>query len=188
MIWLLIGLALWTGLHLFTTVFRPTRGRIVARIGEGAWKGIVALGLVLSIWSMARGYGATSAGTLWIAPEWLRHLAVAAMLPVFILYMGTIPGSALAARVRHPQLTAFKLWAVLHLVANGDVRSLVLFGGLLAWAVAQLVLLNRRDGKPPLPRPAASSLRAWAFVPAGFVIWAVLLWAHPWLFGVHPLG
>ena len=188
MILLVLGLILWTDLHLLTTIGRPLRERAVARIGEGPWKGLIALGLVLSIWLMARGYGAASVEALWVAPDWLRGTVVVLMLPTFVLYAGTMPGSALAARVRHPQLTAFKAWAVLHLIANGDVRSLVLFGGLLAWAVVQVILLNRRDGKPPLPAPAASAARAWAFVPLGAAVWAVLLWIHPWLFGVNPLG
>jgi len=184
---LLLGAALFSGLHFFTTLLRPLRERAVARIGAGTWKVLIAMGLVLSIWLMVRGYGTASAAVLWVAPGWMRPAVVIAMLPVLILYMGTHPGSAIGARVRHPQLTAFKLWAILHLIVNGDVRSVILFGGLLAWAVVQVIVLNRRDGKPPLPQPNGSALKAWAAVPVGVVLWAVLIWVHTWL-GVSPLG
>ena len=188
MIVLLSGLALYTGLHLFTTALRPVRQGIVGRIGEVPWKILCAIGLVASVWLMVRGYGSASAEALWIAPHWMRAAVVVLMLPVLILYMGSYPGSAIRSRVHHPQLTGFKIWALLHLIVNGEIRAVVLFGGLLAWGIVEVILLNRRDGRPPLPAPADNALRAWASVPIGFVTWIGLLWLHPWLFGVDPLS
>jgi len=188
MILLVLGLALFAGLHMVTTIWRPVRERAIARIGAVPWKILIAVGLIVSVWLMVRGFGRTSAEVLWIAPDWARGVVVLGMLPVLILYMGSFPGSALRARVRHPQLLGFKLWAVLHLIANGEFRTVVLFGGLLAWAVVQLILLNRRDGTPPLPRQDASALKAWAAMPIGIVVWIVLLLSHEWLFGVSPLA
>lgn len=188
MVLLLLGLALFAGLHLFKTPLRPARAAIVARIGEGAWKGLVAVGLVLSIFLMARGYASASAAVLWVAPTWFNAVVILGMMAAFVLFFGSYPGSALRARLRHPQLTGVKIWAVLHLLANGDVRSLVLFGGLLAWAVAEVILINRRDGKPPLPPASGSAAKAWAAVPIGLLVWALVLVAHPVLFGVSPLG
>ena len=185
---LLLGLVLFTVAHFGTTIAAPLRDPVVARIGEGPWKGIVALVLIGSVWLMVQGYRAAPVDALWVAPTWMRHAVVALMVPTFILYMGSYPGSALRARIRHPQLTGFKLWAVLHLVANGELRAVVLFGGLRGWAVLQMILLNRRDGKPPLPAAHSSVLRAWAAIPIGIVAWVVLLLVHPWLFGVNPLG
>ena len=188
MIVLLLGLALYAGLHLFTTALRPARQAIVARIGEIPWKAVSAIGLIASVWLMVRGYGEASAAALWTAPGWTRPLVVALMLPTFILYLGTHPGSAIGARIRHPQLTAFMLWSGMHLLVNGEIRATVLFGGLLSWAVVQLILLDRRDGKPPLPQPTASPLKAWAAIPLGIALWVGLLLAHEWLFGVSPLA
>lgn len=188
MILLLLGLASFAGLHLFTTVFDSLRDDVVARIGERPWKLIIAVGLVLSVWLMVRGYGDAPASMLWSAPGWARTGVVFAMLPVLILYMGSFPGSAIRAHVRHPQLTGFALWAGLHLLVNGEIRATVLFGGLLLWAVVQIVLLNRRDGVPPLPAAHDSALRAWMAAPVGVVVWALLLWGHEWLFGVSPLA
>jgi len=188
MILLLAGLALFAGLHLFTTVLRPLRMRAVVRVGEGVWKGLIAVGLVVSIFLMVRGYGAAPAAALWSPPATARGIVVVAMLPVLILYMGSYPGSALRARLRHPQLAGFALWAVLHAGVNGSVRAVVLFGGLALWAVVQAMLLNRRDAGAPLPPAHPSMVRAWLAVPLGGAVWAVLLWLHPWLFGVDPLG
>lgn len=188
MILLLLGLAVFAGLHMFTTVLRPVRDGAVARIGEGPWKIAIAVGLVVSIWLMARGYGGAASAALWLAPDWMRAVVSFAMLPVLILYMGSFPGSALRSRIRHPQLTGFKIWALLHLIVNGEIRATVLFGGLLIWAVVQLIVLNRRDGKPPLPVAHESVLRAWMAVPLGVFAWVVLIWAHPLLFGVSPFG
>ena len=188
MILMLLGLGLYAGLHLATTALRPVRDTIVGRIGEISWKAVSAIGLIASIFLMVQGYGDAPAEALWTAPAWTRPLVVFLMLPTFILYIGTHPGSAIGARIRHPQLTAFKLWAGLHLLVNGEIRAIVLFGGLLAWAVVQLILLNRRDGKPPLPQPSPSPFKAWAAIPIGLALWVILLVAHPWLFGVSPLG
>jgi len=188
MILLILGVALFAGLHLFTTLWRPVREGGIARIGAGPWKGLIAVGLIASIWLIGRGYGEASAAILWNAPDWLRYVIVIGMLPAFILFFGSFSGSALRTRIRHPQLTGVKLWAALHLLANGDVRSLVLFGGLLAWAVVEVILLNRRDGKPPLPAPDASAMKAWTAVPVGVVVWGLLLVAHPVLFGVSPFA
>ena len=80
------------------------------------------------------------------------------------------------------------LWAGMHLLVNGEVRATVLFGGLLLWAIVQSILLNRRDGKPPLPQPGASFLKAWAAIPVGIALWVGLLLSHQWLFGVSPFA
>lgn len=188
MIVLLSGLALYTGLHLFTTALRPVRQGIVGRIGEVPWKILSAIGLVASVWLMVRGYGEASAQAVWTAPGWARNLVVVLMVPTFILYTGSYPGSAIRTRVRHPQLTGFMLWAGMHLLVNGEVRATVLFGGLLLWAIVQSILLNRRDGKPPLPQPGASFLKAWAAIPVGIALWVGLLLSHQWLFGVSPFA
>ncbi len=188
MILLLLGLALFVIAHLGTTIAAPLRGRVTAQIGEVAWKAIAALILIGSVWLMVQGYRDAPTDALWVAPAWMRHVVVALMLPTLVLYAGSYPGSAMRAWVRHPQLIGFKLWAVLHLVANGEIRAVVLFGGLLAWSVLELILLNRRDGKPPLPAPHTLILRAWAAIPIGIIAWVALLLAHPWLFGVNPLS
>lgn len=187
MIWLLLGLALWWGAHLVKPLAPALRARAVARIGEGPWRGCALVALIVSIWLMSVGYGAAAAPPWWVLPNWGKHLIAALMLPALMLVVGSYPGSLARSVVRHPQLTGFKLWAALHLIANGDLRSTVLFGGLLAWAVVTVVALNRRDGRPPLPEPSPSPVRRWGFAVVGMVAWAALIALHPWLFGVSPI-
>ncbi len=185
---LLLGLLIFILAHLGTTIGAPVRRRITASTGEVIWKIVIALILIGSVWLMIQGYRESPVDTLWAAPDWMRYAVVALMLPTLILYMGSYPGSALRARMRHPQLTGFALWAFLHLIMNGELRAVVLFGGLLVWVVVQIALLNRRDSAKPMPAAHPSPLRAWAAIPIGIVVWVALLLAHPWLFGVSPLA
>ncbi len=148
----------------------------------------VAVVLIFSVWLMIRGYPGADASVLWQVPQEVRMTGIVLLIPAFILYAGSYPGSALRAQVRHPQLTGFKLWAALHLIMNGDVRSVVLFGGLLAWAAVQVVVLNRASGKSLLPVASENALIAWAAVPAGLLAWFLLFLGHQWLIGVSPLG
>jgi uncharacterized membrane protein len=149
---------------------------------------VVALVLIFSVWLMIQGYGAASAEVLWVVPNVVRLIAIILMVAAFIIYAGSYPGSAIMSRIRHPQLTGFKLWALIHLIVNGDVRSVILFGGLLVWAIVQVIILNRASGKPPLSAPADSALKAWMSIPIGLTAWVVLFLGHAWLFGVSPLG
>lgn len=185
---LILGVVLFAAVHLVKPMAPGLRARLTAKLGEGGWRIAVVVLLLLSIWLMARGYGMAGAEPLWSAPLWMRHLTVLLMLPVFWLFFATHPGSWLKSKMRHPQLTGFKLWAVLHLIVNGDAASVVLFGGLLAWAVVAMILINKRDGKPPLPAPAESPLKAFLFLPVGLIVWGFVLWAHGAWFGVPPLG
>ena len=186
---LIFGVALFAAVHFAKTIFSGARAGLAASIGDGPVKGIVALVLIASIYLMSLGYGDSDATSLWVLPVWAHHSIALLMLPAFVLFFGTAPGSKLRSVMRHPQLTGFKVWAVLHLLANGDVRSVILFGGLLVWAVVQLILINKRDGKPPLPAASANPLIAWSGVIVGTVVWVLFLfWAHTWLFGVAPIG
>ena len=151
-------------------------------------KVLVAVMLVLSIWMMGRGYSEASADVLWTVPQAVRMVAIFLMAAAFILFFSTHPGAALSARMRHPQLTGFKLWAILHTLVNGDVRSVVLFGGLLIWAILSVIIINKQTGKPPLPAESDNSLKAWMAVPLGLAVWVAVFAGHEWLFGVSPIG
>lgn len=185
---LLIGVLLFAVAHLGKTAFSGPRNALAASIGETPVKILAAVLLILSVFLIARGWGAAEYSVLWELPSWAKHIVVVLMLPALILFLGSFPGSKMRSLIRHPQLTGFKLWALLHLLINGDTRSLVLFGGLLAWGVVQLILLNKRDGKGPLPAASDTLLKAWAAVPLGIVAWVALIGLHARLFGVSPLG
>lgn len=173
MIWLAIGLLLWSGAHLFKRIAPDAR----ARLGN-AGRPLLALLLLASLVLMTLGYQQTSTA-VW----WGRQTAWVGVNNVLV-YLGFyfIAGSQLGARVagviRHPQLTAVKLWAVAHLLVNGDSASLLLFGGLLLWAVLEVVIINKQDGKPQLSKPQPSLLREFAAIAITLLIYGVAAYLH----------
>lgn len=178
---LLLGLALWVGAHLFKRVAPEQR----AALGDKG-KGIVAVLLLLSLVLIVIGYRNTMQIDLWYPPFWLTHLNNVLMLAAFYSFgIGASKGRH-AQKIRHPQLTAVKIWAVAHLIANGDVASLLLFGTMLGWAVAEVVLINKAEGawqKPTEIRPNGDIKNA--IIAA--VLYAVVAGIHVWL-GVYPFG
>jgi uncharacterized membrane protein len=188
---LILGLVLFLGTHAFT-MFRGPRAELIGRLGENRYKGIYTilslLGFVLMIWGFGR-YRADGMIPVWDPPVWTRHLAVLLTLFAFISLaaMGPKP-SHIQAAVKHPMLLAVKIWATAHLLANGDLGSILLFGGFLAWAVAARISLKRRSDEPArkLPKPAPSGWRRdITAVVAGIVVWFVFArFLHPLLIGV----
>ena len=181
MILLASGVLLWSGAHLFKRIAPDAR----AKLGS-AGRPLVALLLLTSVVLMTLGYQQAST-TAW----WGRQAAWVGVNNVLV-YLGFyfIAGSQVGARVvgviRHPQLTAVKLWAVAHLIVNGDSASLLLFGGLLVWAVLEVVIINHQDGKPPLKKPQPSLLREFAAIAITLLIYGVTAYVHGWLgYPVH---
>ncbi len=181
---LIAGVVLFTLAHLAHRIMPG----IFGLFPELVRKVVVAAMLLLSVWMMARGYGEALADILWTVPHAIRIIVIGLMAVALILFFSTYPGAALAARMRHPQLTGFKLWAILHLIVNGDVRSLVLFGGLLIWAVLSVIMINKQTGKPALPTVSENKFVAWASIPLGLVAWVALMLGHSWFFGVSPFA
>jgi uncharacterized membrane protein len=186
MVLLILGLALWWAAHLPKAVAPGWRAALNEKYGEMPMKGAFSLALVLSVVLMTLGYQQAAFVNVWFPPAFLTHLNNLLMiLAIGIFIAGSIP-SGVRSKIRHPQLTGFKLWAVSHLLVNGDLASIILFGGLLAWAVVELVLINKRDGKGPLPGPG--SLKGWAIHGAATLgLYLVVGLAHNWL-GVWPFG
>jgi uncharacterized membrane protein len=148
------GILLFVGGHAFVTM-RKVRAGVIARWGEGPYKIafslIAALGIVLMAYGFAR-YRATGWIDVWYPPAWTRHVAVALMLPaVILLFAAYLPGR-IKATLKHPMLAAVKLWAVAHLIANGDLGSIILFGSLLAWAVFDRIMVKQREAAGELAR------------------------------------
>ena len=161
----------------------------MARLGQTRWQGIAGLvgliGFILIIW----GYGLarTAPINLYSPPLWTRHLSLLIMLPVFPLLLATYLPGRIQAAVVHPMLTAVIIWALAHLIANGNLADLLLFGGFLAWALTDRISLLTRPAPAVqgAPRSKANDLIA---LGAGLALYVVfLLWAHQWLFGVSPL-
>jgi uncharacterized membrane protein len=182
MILLILGMALWWAAHLFKRLAPARR----AAMGDPG-KGVVAVGVLASVVLMYFGYGAAkeTAEVWWGRSPALVGINNLLMVLAVYLYAASGTRAALARRMRHPQLTAVKTWAVAHLLVNGDLPSFILFGGLLAWAVVSVILINRAqpDWTPPEARTGAE-VKA---VVGTVVVLAVLMLVHDWL-GHQPWG
>lgn len=147
---LVTGILLWWATHLFKRVSPNQRAALRARLGDGPDRGLIALLILLSVVFMVLGYRSMDFIHVWAPPSFFVHINNTLML--FALYF-TSPGpkkGALFYRMRHPMLIGFKIWAAAHLLVNGDLASLILFGGLLAWAVVEVIVINKTeaDWKP----------------------------------------
>jgi uncharacterized membrane protein len=178
---IVLGLALWWAAHLFKRLAPGPR----ARLGD-AGKGLVAVGVVASIVLMVIGYRGVEHIDLWYPPAFLIHVNNLLMLFAVYLYAASGMRTRITRVIRHPQLTAVKTWAVAHLLVNGDLASVILFGGLLAWAVVEVILINRAEPRGALPEPAPIGKEIGAIVGA-VVVTGAIGWVHNWL-GVWPFG
>jgi uncharacterized membrane protein len=186
---LILGLILFLGAHSVSIAAPAWRDATVARIGDGPWKGLYALISLAGFALVIVGYGLARQQplVLYTPPAALRHVALLLMLPVFVLaFAAYLPGRIKSA-AKHPLLVATKLWALAHLLANGTAADVLLFGGFLAWAVAERVSLKRRPARPVPAAPARPFNDAIA-VGAGLAVYAAfVLGLHQWLFSVAPL-
>lgn len=184
--WLVLGVLLFAGLHLVPAAAVEPRRRLIERLGEPAYKGAFALGVISAVVLMVVGWRSASPAFVYAAPAWGRTVSIPLMLVALLLFAASGMPTNLKRLIRHPQLTAVATWAATHLLSNGDTRSLVLFGGLGAWAILEMTLLNRRDGA--WQRPEALPLSA-ELKPAigGLLAFALLYLVHPYIAGVPVL-
>jgi uncharacterized membrane protein len=182
---LVLGVILWSFTHFLPTAFNGTRNKMVAWMGEMPYKGLFSAVIVGSIVLMVFGWKSTVPQPLYHLGPWGHRIAGPIVFAGFLFFAAAQAPSNLRRLVRNPQLTGVCLWAIGHLVANGDSRSLVLFGGLLAWSTAQIVFSNRRDGawERPAAIPASNDAR---LVVGTVVVYAIVVLVHPWLFNVRP--
>ncbi len=187
---LLAGLVLFFAVHSVSIVNPSWRDRVAAAIGEWPWKGIYSLvaivGLVLIVW----GYGLARQHPtiLYIPPLWLRHVSLLLMLFVFPLLFATYLPGRIKAATKHPMLAATKIWAFAHLLANGTLADVLLFGSFLVWAVADRISMKHREQGWVPQAPAAKANDALAIALGLALYVAFVLWLHTWLIGVSPVA
>ena len=189
---LILGLLLFLGVHSVRVFAEGWRGGVRARLGEGAYKGLYTLasvaGLVLIVW----GYGVARQQpvALWLPPVWTRHLAALMLVPAFILLVAAyVPGNSIKAKVHHPMVLGVKVWALAHLLANGTLADVLLFGGFLVWAVLCFRAARQRDRAGRISYPAGRTGPTLVAVGVGVAAWAgFAFWAHAVLIGVRPFG
>jgi uncharacterized membrane protein len=188
---MILGLVLFFAPHIFTTK-RKARAQVIERLGEGTYKILYALvslaGLALIVWGFGH-YRATGWIDVWYPPKPLKHITVALMLPAVILVVASYLRGRIYATLKHPMLAGVKLWAAGHLLANGDLGSIILFGSFLGWAVYDRISLKYRSdgGGPPIPVGGVSNdLIA---IGVGLVAYLALAFAfHPVVIGVPVMG
>ena len=188
---MILGLALFLGVHLLTTQ-RDLRARFVVSLGEGGYKGVYSLvsfaGLALIVWGFAT-YRSAGMIEIWFPPRAFKHITEALMLPAVILVVASYIRGGIYTALKHPMLAGIKLWAAAHLIANGDLGSIILFGSFLAWAVFDRISLKHRadPGAPPIPVGGRSNdliavaVGVVAYLALGFVF-------HPVVIGVPVFG
>jgi uncharacterized membrane protein len=191
MTFLIIGLAIFLGIHSVAIAVPGWRDARLARLGEPAWKGIYSVISFIGLGLIIYGYGIArqSPVMVYMPPHWLQHVALLLLVPVFpLLFAAYLPGR-ISTAAKHPMLLAVKIWATAHLLANGSLHDVLLFGSFLTWAVADRIAVKRRVVARQIRRAPASRLNDLIAVIGGLIVYGVFLaWAHRWLIGVSPLA
>ena len=189
---LIFGLALFLGVHSTRIVADGWRTAMIGRIGEMPWKGVYALlsivGFVLIVWGF--GLARQQPVQLWLPPRGMRHLAALLTLFSFVLLAATyVPRNAIKARLHHPMVLAVKVWALAHLLANGNLAHMILFGTFLVWAALSFRAARARDRVAGTVYAPGNTTGTVITVLVGTLGWALFaFWAHGALMGVRPIG
>ncbi|MEO1543207.1 MAG: NnrU family protein [Pseudomonadota bacterium] len=191
MLLLCIGLLLFIAFHLLPTNV-SLRSGLVGKFGETGVKGIVVVGSLIGFLLIIYGYGKMQGSgknpVLWDPPTWMAHISLLLMVFSMIALAATYIPSRIRTALKHPMLLAVKIWALAHLLANGDVASLLLFGSFLAWAVYDRISLKKRGNLGPGPANA-SVINDVAVIAVGLGLYlGMVFWGHGYLIGVGVIG
>ncbi len=189
---LLLGLVLFLGVHSTRIVADQWRSQQIARMGGGTWKGAYSLlsllGFGLIVWGV--GLARQDPTVLWIPPRGMRHLAGLLTALAFVLLTAAyVPGNSIKAKLHHPMILGVKTWALAHLLANGTLADVVLFGSFLAWAVVDFAASRRRDRRNGVSYPAGAMGPTLLTLAIGMAAWAAFaFWLHAILIGRQPFA
>ena len=182
-IYLIIGVILFSLAHLYPAIFVNSRLTVIRKIGEGPYKGIYSLIVLLSLVLIVFGWRISEPVDVAKAPEWGHLAAQILMYPALFLFISARAGSNIKRVLRHPQLSSIVLWGVAHLLANGESRAIVLFGAFISWAFIQMFFLNRRDGewKKPDALPVSRDIKVGVIA---LVVYVGLIYGHGYISAV----
>jgi uncharacterized membrane protein len=187
---LIVGIVVFFGVHSVRIFADDWRTRQIAARGERSWKGLYSLASVVGIVLLGWGFAQTRKApiALWHPPEWMFPLTSALVLVSFVLFAATyVRGNRIKAKIGHPMSAGVKTWAFAHLLSNGNLGDVLLFGAFFIWAIFAFAAARRRDrvaGTTYPVGPVSSDVKA---IVAGVIAWLVFgLWLHGWLFGVRP--
>jgi uncharacterized membrane protein len=189
---LLLGLVLFLGTHSVRIFADDWRSRRIAGLGLNGWKGVYSVLSIAGFVLIVYGYAAARLEpvVLYVPPVWTRHLASLLTIPAFILLVAAyVPGTRIKRAVGHPMVLGVKTWALAHLLANGMLADVLLFGAFLVWAVLDYIAARKRDRAAGTVYVVGPVTRDIVAVVVGLVAWAVFaMWLHRVLIGVGPFG
>lgn len=186
---LILGLVVFLGIHSVSIFALSGRNAMVAKMGTAGWKLLFSLIALVGLYLIITGYNAARMEpiVLWSPPFWMNHITMLLMVPVFPLLLATYLPGRIKSTMKHPMLVAVKLWALSHLLANGTLADVLLFGSFLAWAVVDRISVKRRPARPT-PSASGGRFNDIIAVVAGLALYVVfLMWGHLHLIGVSPL-
>ena len=189
---LIVGLIVFLGVHSVGIFADDWRTAQIARVGPKVWKGAYALLSLIGLVLIVYGYGIArqTPVVLYTTPAWTRHSAALLTLGAFVMIAAAyVPETHIKARIRHPMIAGVKVWAFAHLLANGTLADVILFGSFLAWAILNYSAALRRDRVANVGYVVGPLSRDVTAVALGAATWiAFTFWLHEWLIGVRPLG
>jgi uncharacterized membrane protein len=187
---LILGLILFLGIHSVSIINSQWRTDFIARFGEIPWKALYGLVAVGGVYLIVSGYGLArlSPIVLYDPPTWMRHINLLLMLPVFPLLLAAYLPGRIQSATKDPMLLAVKFWATAHLLANGTLADVLLFGTFLAWAIADRISLKRRVAPVVPGAPPNQANDAIAIVGGIGLYLLFMFWLHRVLMGVAPIG
>ena len=182
MTYLIVGVLLWSFVHMVPAVPMGIRASIIKRTGEGPYKGLFALLIIVSMVLMVLGWKSLPREFIYELPVWADVVCWVSMLAMSILFFAPYMQTNISRLLRHPQLTGIVLCGASHVLASGQLRSLVLFGGIGAWALIEIMLINRRDGSWQKPGPV-SFMSDFKLLIAGLGFFLLFVFIHEDIFG-----
>jgi uncharacterized membrane protein len=192
MTYLVLGLLVFLGVHSVRIVADDWRTQSRLRLGEMPWKVLYSVASLLGFGLIVWGFGLARQQPvqLWSPPIGMRHVASLLTLIAFVLLAATyVPGNGIKSRLHHPMILAVKVWALAHLLANGNIAHVVLFGSFLAWSIFSFSAARKRDRAAGTRYAGGTAGATGITVAIGFGLWIVFaLWLHGWLIGVRPFG
>ena len=182
---LIVGIALWYLTHLLPMWAPGRRAAMASKLGEGPYKGLYALVTLGAVVLIVIGYQRAEWVDVWAPPAFMTHINnLLMLLAVFVFVAGSF-ASPVRRVIRHPQLIAVKTWALAHLLVNGDLASVLLFGALLVWAALAMIGTNRRDGARET-YPPANVHGLLLHIAVGLALFGAVTYVHGALLGVWP--
>ena len=186
MAFLIAGVALWSLVHLYPAVLPGNRARLVDKLGPQTYRGLFSLDIVIALILIVVGWRMAELRPVYTPPLYGSPIVTGLMFVSFLLFAGASAPGNIKRLLRHPMLLGMLTWSVAHLLANGDNRSVVLFGGLGLWAILSMLLINRRDGDWKRP-PAVSASKDAMTIVGTLLIFGLALYLHRFVIGVSAL-